>query len=174
MKHIVKYFVVTFFLIISTNAFAEQKIVVLDLKFLMNNSKAGKGAQDYLKKSYADNVKKFTDIEKGLKKDEQDLLTKRAVMSKEDYAKSADALRKKVIDFQSARRAALDKIASQRAKSRETLLKSIDPILETYITENKIDLVISKQSTLGGGPNNDITSEITDKLNKILPSLNLK
>ena len=174
MKHFVKYFVVTFFILLCNNVFAEQKIVVLDLKFLMNNSKAGKGAQDYLKKSYADNVKKFTDIEKKLKEDEQDLLAKRSVMSKEDYAKNADVLRKKVIDFQSARRAALDKIASQRSKSRETLLKSIDPILAAYISENKIDLVVKKQSTLGGGPNNDITSVITEKLNKILPSLNLK
>ena len=51
MKHFVKYFVVTFFLIFCTAALAEQKIVFLDLKYVLNNSKAGKGAQDYLKKT---------------------------------------------------------------------------------------------------------------------------
>ena len=66
MKYFVKLFVVTFFLIISTHtfAFAEQKIVVLDMKKVLNQSKAGKGAQDYLKKSFNNNVKKFTELEK--------------------------------------------------------------------------------------------------------------
>ena len=52
MKYLVKFFVVTFFLIFNTHTFAEQKIVVLDMKYVLNNSKAGKGAQDFLKKSF--------------------------------------------------------------------------------------------------------------------------
>ena len=51
MKYSVKFFVVTFFLLVCTYSFAEQKIVVLDMKYVLNNSKAGKGAQDFLKKS---------------------------------------------------------------------------------------------------------------------------
>jgi len=52
MKYLVKFLVVTFFLIVSTSAFAEQKIVVLDMKYVLNNSKAGNGAQDFLKKKF--------------------------------------------------------------------------------------------------------------------------
>ena len=62
MKYLVRFVVVTFFLLICTHTFAEQKIVVLDLKFVLNNSKAGKGAQDFLKKSFDVNAKKFLDI----------------------------------------------------------------------------------------------------------------
>ena len=50
MKYFVKFIVVTLSLIICTHSFAEQKIVVLDLKFVLNNSKAGKGAQDFFEK----------------------------------------------------------------------------------------------------------------------------
>tara|TARA_Y100000590_G_scaffold325927_1_gene369823 strand:- start:5573 stop:6097 length:525 start_codon:yes stop_codon:yes gene_type:complete len=174
MKYLVKFFVVTFFLLICTSSFAEQKIVVLDLTFVLNQSKAGKDAQDFLKKSFNDNAKKFTDMEKNLKKEESDLQAQRTVLSKEEYTKKSDALRKKVIDYQSERRAALDKIATQRAQSRETLIKKIDPILKTYIKENNVSLVVDKKNTLGGNPDNDITQIITEKLNKELPSLNLK
>ena len=52
MKYLVKFFVVTFLLLICTYASAEQKIVYLDMKFILNNSKAGKGAQDFLKKTF--------------------------------------------------------------------------------------------------------------------------
>ena len=82
MKYFVKIIVVTFFLIISTHAYAEQKIVVLDMKYVLNESKAGKGAQDYLKKLFNDNSKKFQDVEKNLKKEENDILAKKNVLSK--------------------------------------------------------------------------------------------
>ena len=174
MKYLVRFIVITFFLLICTYTFAEQKIVVLDLKFVLNNSKAGKGAQDFLKKSYSDNVKKFTDMENALKKDESDLLTKKTVLSKEEYTKKTDALRKKVIDYQSQRRSALDKIGVQRSESKETLLKKIEPILNTYINENKISLVVDKKYILAGSNANDITNVVIEKLDKELPSLNLK
>ena len=174
MKYFVKFFVVIFFFVVSASAFAEEKIVVLDLSFVLNQSKAGKRAQDFLKKSFNDNAKKYSDMEKKLKKEENDLLTKKTVLSKEEYSKRSDDLRKKVIDYQSQRRTAIDKIATQRAKSRDTLVKTIDPILESYIKENNISLVVDKKFTLGGSPENDITKIIIEKLNKELPSLDLK
>jgi len=174
MNRFIKYFLITFFLIFSSNLLAEEKIAILDLKYVLNESKAGKGAQDFLKKSYNDNVKKFMDIETSLKKEEADLLSKKTVLSKEDYTKKSDSLRKKVIDYKSQRRTAMDKITTQRTESRATLIKSITPILETYIKENNISVVINKIHTLGGKPENDITKIIVDKLNKILPSLDLK
>ena len=174
MKYLVKFFVVTFFLLVCTHTFAEQKIVVLDLKYVLNNSKAGKGAQDYLKKTFNNSVKKFTDMEKKLKKEENDLLAQKTVLSKEEYTKKSDNLRKQVIDYQSQRRTAMEKITTLRAKSKEDLLNKIDPILNSYIKENDIALVLDKKDFLGGKPEYDITDIIIERLNKELPSLNLK
>ena len=174
MKYLVKFIVVTFFLLLSTHTFAEQKVVILDLKFVLNNSKAGKGAQDFLKKSFENNTKKFKEIEKSLKKEEGDLLSKKTVLSKEEYTKKSDTLRKKVIDYQSQRRASLDKIATLRAESRETLIKKVEPIVDAYIKENNISIVLDKKNMIGGLTEYDITQVIVKKLDKELPSLNLK
>ena len=144
------------------------------MKYILNNSKAGKGAQDFLKKSFNDNAKKFSAMEEKLKNEEIDLLGKQTILTKEEYSKKSDALRKKVIDYQSQRRMSLDKIATQRAEARETLIKKIDPILAAYISENNISLVIDKRNILEVNPDNDITTVIVKKLNKELPSLNLK
>ena len=174
MRHYIKYFLITIFFTFSSELLAQEKIAILDLNFVLNQSKAGKGAQDFLKKSYTQNIEKFKDIEGALKKEETDLLSKKSVLSKEDYTKKSDTLRKKVIDYKSQRRAAMDKITTQRAESRGTLIKSITPILETYIKENNISVVINKVHTLGGNPENDITKIIVEKLDKVLPSLDLK
>ena len=174
MKYLVKFFVVTFFILICTDTIAEQKLVVLDMKFVLNNSKAGKGAQDYLKKTLAENQKKFKEMENKLKKEESDLLAKRTILSTEEYTKKSDTLRKKVIDYKSEMRTSLDKIATLRAKSKETLIKKIEPILDAYIKEENITLVIDKKFMLGGSTEYDITNNVVEKLNKELPSLNLK
>ena len=174
MKHFIKYFLISFFILYCSALLAQDKVVILNLKYVLNESKAGKSAQDFLKQSHEDNIKKFKDIESALKKEESDLLSKKTVLSKEEYTKKSDTLRKKVIDYQSQRRAAMDKITTLRNESRSTLIKSINPILEIYIKENNISVVINKVSTLGGNPENDITKIIVEKLDKILPSLDLK
>ena len=102
------------------------------------------------------------------------MLKKKTVLSKEEYTKKTDTLRKKVIDFQSQRRSAIDKIATQRAQAREELMKKIEPIIDTYIRENNISLVMDKKNMIGGLTEYDITKVIIEKLNKELPSLNLK
>ena len=174
MKYLVKFFVVTFFLLISTYTFAEQKIAVLDMTYALNESKAGKGAQKFLTKTFNENLKKFADVEKSLKKEEQDLLAQKNVLSKEEYGKKMNSLRKKNMEYQTERRSSIDKITIKRAKAREVLLKKLEPILQAYIEENNITLLIDKKYILGGGGQTDITKVVVDKLNKDLPSLNLK
>jgi len=174
MKYLVKFFVVTFLLVLCTYVSAEQKVAYLDMKFVLNNSKAGKGAQDFLQKSFKENQKKFIDQENTLKKQENDLLKKKVILSKNEYQGKTDELRKKVIDYQSQRRASLDKITNQRAVARQDLLKKLDPIIISYIEENGISLVIDKKNIIMGNTDLDITNIIIEKLNKELPSLSLK
>jgi len=174
MKYLVKFFVVTFLFFIYTHASAEQKIAYLDMKFVLNNSKAGKGAQDFLQKSFKENQKKFLDEENALKKNENDLLAQKTILTKKEYQKKSDDLRKKVIDYQLQRRATLEKITSQRAEARQKLLEKLDPIMKTYIKENDISLIIDRKNVLMGNTNLDITNIIVEKLNKEFPSLSIK
>ena len=173
MKYLVKYFVVTFLLLVSTHVLADQKIAYLDLKFVLNNSKAGQKAQDYLNKTFKENQKKYADLEVELKKEENDLIAKKTILSKEEYKEGSDALRKKVIAYQADRRESLDKITAQRAKARKKLLETLDPIIQQYIDDNDISLIIDKKYILGGKVDLDITNTIVEKLNKELPSLKL-
>ena len=173
MKYLVKFFVVTMLFFVCTNVSAEQKIAYLDLKFVLNNSKAGEGVQNYLKKTFKESQDKFSKTESELKKDEKELLSKRQIMEQEDYKKKVDELRKKVISHQSQRRKVLEKIAGQRADAKKKLLNKLNPILQTYAEENGISLVLNKNNVVMGKNEFDITETIVKKLNKELPSLKL-
>ena len=173
MKYLVKFFVVTFFLLIYTNASAE-KVAYLDMTYVLNNSKAGKGAQDFLQESFKENQKKFLDNENMLKKEESDLLVQKTILTKKEYQKRSDDLRKKVIDYQSQRRTALEKITLQRTEARQKLLEKLDPIMKTYIKENDISLIIDRKNVLIANSDLDITAIIVEKLNKEFPSLSIE
>ena len=174
MKYFVKFIVVTFFFLQCTYALAEQKIVYLDMTFVLNKSKAGEGAQVFLKKTFEENQKKFIIQENELKNEESNLLGKKNVLTKEEYKKNSEDLRKKVLDYQKERRIFLDKIAKQRSEARKILVQKIDPILKTYSHENNVTLVIDKKFILSGNTDLDITEIIVEKLNKEFPSLNLQ
>ena len=174
MKYFVKFFVVTLFLLTCTYASAEQKIAYIDMKYVLNNSKAGQGAQNFLQKSFKDNQKKISNMENELKKEEGDLLSQKTILSQEEYKEKSNELRKKVASYQAERRGALDKIAKQRAELRQELLLKLDPIIKTYINENGIYIIIDKKNVVYGKPDLNITKTIVEKLDKELPSLNLK
>jgi len=174
VKYLVKFFVVTFLLLLCTYGSADQKIAYLDMKFVLNNSKAGKGAQDYLKKTFNENQKKLSNRESELKKEESDLLSKKSILTKEEYASKSTELRKKVMKYQSDKRLALEKIANLRAEARAKLIKELDPILENYIKENGIAIILDKKNIVKGKTELDITNLIVKELNQKVPSLNLK
>ena len=174
MKYLVKFFVITFFVLTYTHVSAEQSIVYLDMKYILNNSKPGKEAQDFLKNTFEKNQEKFTNEEKKLKKAELDLIEKKNILSQDEYKKKADELRKNVASYQSQRRKSLEEIAKKRAKARQDLIKAVNPIIMKYIDDNNISLVIDKKNVVGGNKSFDITEIIIEKLNKELPSLNLK
>ena len=125
MKYFVKFFVVTFLFLICTHAIAEQKIVYLDMKFILNNSKAGKDAQDFLQNTFKANQKKFSEKEKVLKEEEADLIAKNTILSKDEYKKQSDKLREKVAKYQAERRVSLEEISKKRAEARRPLARNL-------------------------------------------------
>ena len=175
MKYFVKFFVITFFLLIYTNVQADNsQIRFINLKVILNESKAGKGAQDFLKKSAEEKIKQFKKDEDSLKKKEADLISKKNVLSKEEYKKMADILRKEVQQYQKNRDEKLRNLSKNRADARVKLIDVVKPILEDYTKENNVSIIFNSKDVLYANPELDVTKEVIEILNKKLPSLKLK
>ena len=91
-----------------------------------------------------------------------------------EIKKKTEELRKKVMTFQANRKTAGEKITKQRLEAKQALLKSLNPILTSYVKENNVSLVIDKQNVVIGSDELDITETIIKKLDAKLSSLNLK
>ncbi len=173
-KKIHKFFIFFFtvFLIFQVNLKADVPYYI-DFKYILNQSKAGKQAQDYLKKKLTDGIKKLQSQEKSVQEEEKKIIKQKKVLSAEEYKKQVSQLRNKVANLQKQRNSLLESVAKQRAKARAELIKNLNPIINSYMKENNIKMVIDKKGILLADQSLDLTTKITDLLNKKLKSIKL-
>ena len=139
----------------------------------MNESKAGKKAQDQLRSQLKNSNKRFNETAKKLKEEENKIIGQKNVLSKEEYKKKADELRKKVFNLNKEREKTIKDIAMKRKKAGDQMLKNLNPILGKYMEENNITVVIDKKNVLMGNKKYEITSQIIEILDKNLKSISL-
>tara|TARA_X000000950_G_scaffold1175_1_gene1317 strand:+ start:818 stop:1342 length:525 start_codon:yes stop_codon:yes gene_type:complete len=144
----------------------------IDFQKILNESIAGKKAQNQLKNSLEQTVKKLEQTQKNLQDQEKKIIQQKKLISPEEYKKQVDDLRKKVSDLQKNRANALQKISKQRAKAKKELLKNLNPIIQNYMQEKKIRMVLNKKDLILADEKLDITKNIMDILNKKIKSIN--
>ena len=170
---IIKVTLLTILLVFSTNFLNASEVYIIDMKKILNESVAGKKAQEFLKKKLTSESKEFEKESKALKKEESDLIAKKKVLAAEEYKKNINKLRAKNIDFQKKRQKSSNEILTLKNEARTKMLVAINPILTKYMKENNIDVVIEKKFIVSANTTKDITDKILEILNKELKSLNL-
>ena len=173
MKYIVKIIVITYLIFGTTNAFAEDKVVYIDMNKILTDSKVGIFVEKELTKSHEAKLDNFNKTEEKLKKEEIDLISKRNVMAREEFDKNVKILNEKAQEYQTQRRQWFDDISQKRNKARAEVLKSLDPIMTDYFEQNKISIILYKRNIAIGTSELDVTDIIIDELNKKLPSIKL-
>ncbi len=149
------------------------EVYFVDIKKILNTSKACKKAQDFLKNKFESENKKFEKEGIALKKEESDLIAKKKLVSKEEYKKSLTALRNKNINYQKKKRESSNEWIKKKNEARSKLIVALRPILQTYMTDNKIEMIVDKKYVLLANSNFDLTDKILKILDKEVKSINL-
>ena len=160
-------------LIYPFNLMAENQVYFINLKKVLNESKAGSAAQEKLVKEFENQDKKFKNESNALKKQETELINQRKTLSAEEYKKKVSSLRKKNVDFQNRRRNASSNFVKKKNNARNQLLKSLNPILQKYMDENGIMMIMNEKNVILANSKVDLTNIIIDLLNKELKSIKL-
>ena len=160
-------------LIYPFNLMAENQVYFINLKKVLNESKAGSSAQEKLVKEFENQDKKFKNEANTLKKQETELINQRKTLSADEYKKKVSSLRKKNVDFQNRRRDASSNFVKKKNNARNQLLKSLNPILQKYMDENGIMMIMNEKNVILANSKVDLTNIIIDLLNKELKSIKL-
>tara|TARA_Y100001970_G_scaffold288967_1_gene417911 strand:+ start:2857 stop:3405 length:549 start_codon:yes stop_codon:yes gene_type:complete len=168
-----KIFILTLILINFNNIGFSKDIHFVDLKKVLNESKAGKNAQNFLKKKFENENKKFEKEGADIKKEESDLIAKKKIISPEEYKKNLTALRQKSINYQNNRRKASNEWVKKKNEARAKLLEALNPIMQKYMKENNVEIIVDKKYILLANSDFEITDKILKILDKELKSINL-
>ena len=169
-----KYCLLFFFLICCTNSFAEEKIVYLDVNFILSESKSGKYINNELKKINDKNVEEFKKIENSIKIEEEKLLKQKNILKEEEFNNKANILREKYKSYQELKNSKNNDLKKLSNNSTNQVLKIINEILAEYSAKNKISLIIEKKNVVIGKTELDITKNILDLLNTKIKKVELK
>ncbi len=169
-----KYFFFIFFFIFFTNSYAQEKIVYLDINFLINESDAGKYINNELKKINDKNVEEFKEIELSIKTEEGNILKRKNLLKEDEFNKKIENLRNKYKTYQELSSSKSNDLKKLRNNAANQLLIIINEILAEYSTKNKISLILEKKNVVIGKSELDITKNILELLNKKIKKVELK
>ena len=158
IKKFITIFIVVF--ITEHSSYAQDQIVYLDLDNVVNNTQAGKLILNKLEKSKKKALLKFENKEKELKKIEDQIKKQKNIISEDEFKKKLVEYRKEVSIFRKDRQNVINDFNQKKIKEFNEFFKKITPIIESYVSEKKIDMVLDKKYIFVGSGKKNITKEI--------------
>ena len=166
------FFLIIFFFF-SQNVYAVNKIVYIDIQYIIDNSKLGKYYKSKIKIIQDKNNLELTTTEKKIKKKETEINNQKNILSEEEMNNKLKEINVMFTEYQKKRRKLKLNISDQKKNYSKKILKILNPLLTNYVDKNSIELVIEKKNIVVGSKTLDITNSILEILNKETENKNL-
>ena len=153
---------------------ANEKVSYIDIDFLLSNTLAGKAILNTLKKEEQLKIDKFKSNDLKFKNKEKQILAKKNLISKEDINKELNLLQ---IEFQKYRKEKIkevDELKIKRNKNIMNFLNIINPIIEKYMTDNSIYMLIDKKNVFIASKKYDITNNLIELIDNQIKTIEVK
>ena len=149
------------------NSYAKENIVFLDLDYILSNSNKGKAILSELEGLNKENLQKMKIKEDLIKKEEQEIISQKKIISEEIYSEKVKNLKKKIQSFRNDKNELVKQFTNEREKKINNFFQIINKILANYVEKNSIDLVLNKKDILIGKNEYNITNDILEIVNKL-------
>lgn len=167
MKKIKNFFFIFFiYMSLQNSVIAETKIVYIDLDNILSSTTIGKNLFQKLKKN--ENLK-FEELklqEENLKNQENKILASKNLISEDQLKNDIDEFKKKLNEYKEYKKLEIEKLQNARNEEVTNLLKSINSIIEKYMSENSISIIVDKKNIYIADKNYDITNILIELINK--------
>ena len=144
----------------SSLAYSEGEIVYLDLDNIVSKTKAGKLIISNLEKSKKNALSKFEKKEKKLKKIENDINKQKNILSEDELKKKLIEFRKEISLFQKERQKVINDFNKKKVEEFNNFFKKITPIIQNYVSDKNIEMVLDRKNVFVASKKKDITNEI--------------
>jgi len=147
---------------------SEDKIAFIDLDLVLKKSKIGQSYLLKINKKNEENIKNLKSKEDVLKKIEDGIKKKQNILSKEELDKEIFSLQEKIKKFRSDKDKIILEFNNMKKENLNNFFNQINPIIQSYMDENSIDILIERKNIFMGKKNSDITETIVKKIDSKL------
>lgn len=160
-----KLYFTVLFILFTISSYAKD-LVVVDIDFIIQNSKNGKEIIDDLNEKNKKLIDKFQKQEKIFKDKETDLLAKKNILSQDEFNNSVNQFRNEINEFNINKQEKLNEFNKEKTSKYAELVSYINDFLVNYSKENNIKVIIDKKNILISRNDIDITKDILNIINK--------
>jgi Skp family chaperone for outer membrane proteins len=163
----VKKIILLFFLVIFCSfSYAENKLAYIDFDVILSQSNASKSLLKQLKDIEKTQYNEFEKKEQKLKDDEKKILSSKNILSGEEYKKKVNVFRKNIINYQTEKKNIIFNLEEKRNQEIMSYMKLISPLINEYMNNNSIDILLEKKNIFIAKSNHDITQHVLEIINK--------
>lgn len=169
MINIKKFLIIFLFFFLNIHASsADQKIVYLNLDAIVQNSVPGKLILEQLDTRKNKNIENFKLREKRLRDKEIDIIKKKNIISKEEFENQVSLLRNEMNIYNEEKEKIFLEFEKNKNKKLNVFLEKITPIIENFVKDNSINIVLNEKNLFIASKKFDITDEIIELVNKTI------
>ena len=175
MKLIKKIFFLTVIILLSINNLkAEDKVAYLDIDFILANTIAGKLLLENLKKQEEIKINKFKIDDEKFRNNEKKILAKKNLVSVEEIKKEMNELQIEYQKYNNDKKKEIDSLKKKRNTNIINFINSINPIIEKYMTDNSIYILMDKKNIFIAKNDYDITQKLIKLIDNQIKTVEIK
>ena len=161
--------IVILFFFKTSISFAVSSAVFIDIDYILNNSNLGKKIYSELDIINKENINIIKTKEDILNKKQEEINSKKNILSREEIEKEFNLLNQEYNKYKAEKDMIIKKFTEKKENELDNFLIKIKPIIEEYMKQNSIDIILDKNQIFIGVSKNNITEKILKLVNNKFP-----
>ena len=167
MKFLNKFFFIfIFFFLNIAQVNSSEPIAYIDMDFIIKNSEIGKKTLNSINNLNEKNLNELKNNEKILKDLENDIISKKNIISKEEFDKEVLFFKEKANKFKEDQSKMVEDFNNYKKKEFDGIISKISPIINAYMEKKSVKILLDSKNILIGRSNLNLTNEVIKEINE--------
>ena len=166
--------ILVIFLILTNQAFSEEKIAFIDMDKVISTSKSGSSILKQLTDLNNKNSKFLKDEKKKFQEKETKLIAQKNILSETDFKNKLNELKSEIKNYNQNRNKMLADFNKLKIDNTNSLLRLINPILIKFSNDKEIAIILQKKDLVVAKTELDITDEVIKIINSEVKEFKIK
>ena len=170
-----KLYLILIFFSLSFNVLkAENKVFYIDIDYVLTNTLAGKSLLNTLKKEEELKINKYRLDDENFKNKEKKILAKKNLISKGEIPKQMKVLHVEFQEYKKEKIKEIDKFKKKKNRNILNFLNLINPIIEKYMADNSISILLDKKNVFIASKDYEITYNLIELIDNQIKTIEIK